>query len=133
MKRLFHVFILAIVLLLSAGCAGPTPYQKSSDHGGLGYSHDHVQDNIYRVYFVGVHVRDKGVYRDYWNRRAKDLCGEMGFQEYRVIGYEHREGGSDVVEWNVGNVDGFGWATPGQSTTRPDSVIGEVECLKKSK
>jgi hypothetical protein len=134
MKRLFNVFILAIVLLLNAGCAGPTPYQKSADHNGLGYSHYQVQDNIYRVYFVGVHVKDKGVYLDYWNRRAKELCEEMGFQEYRVIGHEQREGGKDVYEGKGGVVDmGFVWATTERSSTRPDSVSGEVECLKKSK
>jgi hypothetical protein len=88
MKLLLNIFILAIVLVLNAGCAGPTPYQKSADHDGLGYSHFHVQDNIYTVYFVGVPVKDKRLYLDYWNRRAKELCEEMGFQEYRVIEIE---------------------------------------------
>ena len=65
MKRLFKVFIFAILLLMNAGCSGPTPYQKADDRSGLGYSDYQVKDNIYHVSVSGVPVKDKGVYRDY--------------------------------------------------------------------
>ena len=137
MRRLFKVFIFAIVLLMNAGCGGPTPYQKADDHGGLGYSDYRVKDNIYHVFVSGVPVKDKGVYRDYWYRRSKELCEGMGFQEYRIIEYKQDDGDPTPVEKSATPYDSRDQRYRTQETlkdySRSASVSGEVECLKKSK
>ncbi|MGE5253231.1 MAG: hypothetical protein ACM3N7_04650 [Planctomycetaceae bacterium] len=138
MSRLFKAFILAIVLVMNAGCGAPTPYQRADDRGGLGYSDYHVKGNIYHVYVSGVPIKDKGVYLGYWHRRSKEICQGMGFQEYRVIEYK-QDGGdptplvkkSDVL---LDRRDPRSQATETvQDYSRSASVSGEVECLKKSK
>jgi hypothetical protein len=79
MKRLFNVFILAIVLLYT-GCA--TPYQKLGLSGG--YEDAHIKDNIYFVHvavniFTGPIIGAK-----YLHWRAKEVCEENGYQDYRI-------------------------------------------------
>jgi len=137
MKWLFNVFMLALVLLLNAGCGGPTPYQKTDDHSGLGYSDYQVQDNIYHVFVSGVPVKDKGVYLEYWNRRAKELCEGMGFQEYRIKSTSIDEGDPTPRQSSTVPFDRQDrrYRDPEVLTTysRSASVFGDVECLKKSK
>ena len=137
MTRLFKVFIFAIVLLMNAGCGGPTPYQKADDHGGLGYSDYQVKDNIYHVFVSGVPVKDKEVYRDYWYRRSKELCERMGFQEYRIIEYKQDDGDPTPVQKSATTYDSRDQRYRTQETlkdySRSASVSGEVECLKRSK
>jgi len=137
MTRLFMVFIIAIVLLMNVGCGWPTPYKKADDHNGLGYSDYQVKGNIYHIYVSGVPVKDKGVYRDYWYRRSKELCEGMGFQEYRIIEYKQDEG--DPTPVNKPAVS-FSRDDPRnrpaetlKDYSRPASVSGNVECLRKSK
>ena len=137
MARLFKVFIFALVVLMNAGCGGPTSYQKADDHSGLGYSDYQVKDNIYHVYVSGVPVKDKGVYRDYWYRRSKELCEGMGFQEYRIIEYKQDDGDPTPVEKSAVTFDRRDprYRAPEalKDYSRSASVSGEVECLKKSK
>ena len=138
MTWFFKVFILALVLLMNAGCGGPTPYQKADDHSGLGYSDYQVKDNIYHVFVSGVPVKDKGVYLDYWYRRSKELCEGMGFQEYRIIEYKQDEGDPTPVEQKSAvpfDRTDPRYRAPEQlkDYSRPASVFGDVECLKKSK
>jgi hypothetical protein len=125
------------VLLMNAGCGGPTPYQKADDHSGLGYSDYQVKDNIYHVLVSGVPVKDKGVYRDYWYRRSKELCEGMGFQEYRIIEYKQDDGDPTPVETSAVPFDSRDPRHRAPETlknySRSASVSGEVECLKKSK
>ena len=137
MNSLFKVFIFALVLLMNAGCAGPTPYQRADDRSGLGYSDYQVKGNIYHVYVSGVPVKDKGVYLDYWHRRSKELCKGMGFQEYRIIEYKQDEGNPTALERSADSYDRDDPRhRPPESVknySRSASVSGEVECLKKSK
>jgi len=137
MKRLFKVFIFAVVLLMNAGCSGPTPYQKADDRSGLGYSDYQVKDNIYHVSVSGVPVKDKGVYRDYWYRRAKELCEGMGFQEYRIIEYKQDDGDPTAVQKSAVPFDPrdarYRATESLKDYSRSASVSGEVECLKKKK
>jgi hypothetical protein len=137
MTRLLKVFIFALVLLMNAGCGGPTPYQKADDHGSLGFSDFRVKDNIYHVYVIGIPVKDKGVYRNYWYRRSKELCEGMGFQEYRIIEYKQDDGDPTPVEKPAvffGPSDSRNRAAQTlEDYSRPASVSGKVECLKKSK
>ena len=135
MTRLWKVFILALVLLMIAGCGGPTPYQKADDRGGLGYSDYLVKDNIYYVSVSGVPVKDKEVYRDYWNRRSKELCEGMGFQEYRIIEYKQDEGDPTPLQKAATPIDPrdsrYRATEAVRDYSRSASVSGKVECLKK--
>ena len=137
MTRLFKVFISALVLLMNAGCGGPTPYQKADDRGGLGYSDYQVKDNIYHVSVTGVSVKDKGIYLDYWHRRAKELCEAMDSQEYRIIEVKQDEGDPTPEHKSTVPFDYYDprYRAPEEmlSYSRPASVSGQVECLKKSK
>ena len=137
MTRLSKVFAFALVLLMNAGCGGPTPYQKADDRSGLGYSDYRVKDNIYHVYVSGVPVKDKAVYRDYWYRRSKELCEGMGFQAYRIIEYKQDDGDPTPVEKPAVYFDRQDTrnrpAEVLKDYSRSASVSGEVECLKKSK
>jgi hypothetical protein len=139
MKTLFTSSILAVVLLMNAGCGGPTPYQKADDRTGLGYSDYQVKGNIYHVTISGVPVNDKAVYRDYWHRRSKELCEGMGFQEYRVIDYKQDDGDPTPIEKSAPSTP-FDRNDPRYRSSqilkdysRSASASGEVECLKKSK
>ena len=130
------LFILTLVLLVNAGCSGPTPYQKATDYGGLGYSDYQVKDNIYHVSVTGVPGKDKGIYLDYWHRRAKELCEGMGSQEYRIIEVKEDEGDPTPERQSAVPYD---LSDPRYKPrehlkyySRPASVSGEVECLKKS-
>jgi hypothetical protein len=137
MTRLFKVLIFALVLLMNAGCGGPTPYQKADDRGGLGYSDYQVKDNIYHVFVSGVPGIDKGVYRDYWYRRSKELCEGMGFQEYRIIEYKQDDGDPTPVVKSATPFDRQDSRYRAPETlknySRSASVSGEVECLKRIK
>ena len=137
MTRLFTVFLFALVLLMNAGCGGPTPYQKAAGPTALGYSDYQVKDNIYHVFVSGVPVKDKGVYRDYWYRRSKELCEGKGFQEYRVIKYTQDDGDPTPVVKSGVPIDSrdqrYRAAETMKDYSRSASVSGEVECLKKSK
>jgi hypothetical protein len=137
MTSLFKVFIFALVVLMIAGCGGPTPYQKADDDGGLGYSDYQVKGNIYHLYVSGVPVKDKEVYRDYWYRRAKELCEGMGFQGYRIIEYKQDDGDPTPLEESTVLFDQRDPRYRAPKTlknySRSASVSGKVECLKKSK
>ncbi len=137
MTRLFKVFILALGLLMMARCGGPTSYQKADDKSGLGYSDYQVKGNIYYVYVSGVPVSDKEVYRSYWHRRSKELCEGMGFQGYRIIEVKQVDGDPTPMEKSSVFYDRDDPRNrPGETLrdySRPASVSGKVECLKKSK
>ncbi len=136
MKWLFGIFILTLMLLMNAGCGGPTPYQKKTDHDGLGYSDYQVKDNIYHVSVTGVPAKDKGIYLDYWHRRAKELCEGIGFREYRIIEVKQDEGDPSPEHKSTVPFDYYDprYRAPEEMLgySRPASVSGEVECLKKS-
>lgn len=135
MTSLWKGFIFALALLMIAGCGGPTPYQKADDRGGLGYSDYLVKDNIYYVSVSGVPVKDKEVYRDYWNRRSKELCEGMGFQEYRIIEYKQDEGDPTPLQKAATPIDPrdsrYRATEAVRDYSRSASVSGKVECLKK--
>lgn len=131
------IFIISLVLLMNAACGGPTPYQKADDRGGLGYSDYQVKGNIYHIYVSGVPIKDNTVYRDYWHRRAKELCEGMGFQEYKIIEYKQDEGDPTPVSESASILDPRDPRYRAPKTlknySRSASVSGKVECQKKNK
>jgi hypothetical protein len=80
------VFVILIVALLT-GC-GPTPYQPATDVARFvkwgGYKDAHLQNNIYYVE-VDLNGYSKQIMAvQYLYRRAKEVCVENGYQDYRV-------------------------------------------------
>jgi hypothetical protein len=134
MKGVFKVFILAIVPLLFAGCAGPTPYQRAEGQGGFGYSDYHKQDNIYHVTFRANTLTDWGAVVEYFNRRAKEVCVEQGYQAFHILSDANIPDGREISgRRRFGGTYGQLYGT--QSTTAVEQnhqVSGSVECLKKS-
>ncbi len=80
--RVLGVFILAIGMLLGAGCATPTPYQKAKGEVGgdpypLGYS-EHLESQgdgvVYQIQYEASQDTPDSLVRAYWSRRAAELC-----------------------------------------------------------
>ncbi len=104
------VFLLIIVALLS-GCS--TPYQRLGLLGG--YEDGHIKDNIYYVNVQVNGVTSQETAAQYLHRRAKEVCLENGYQEYKVYG-----------ERNTSSTGIAG----GVSIRRP-GIAGYVECMRK--
>jgi hypothetical protein len=128
MKRLFNALILAIVLLLIAGCASPIPYQKAEGKDGYGYSDYHEKDNIYHVTFTAKSGTDMEEVVRLFNRRAKEVCAENGYEDCKALG---PVGVESPLEQYQRRTYGRTFATFGQP--RNEQVSQSVECLKKSK
>jgi hypothetical protein len=104
--------LVAVCVMLGA-CA--TPYQPNGIRGG--YKDQHLHDNVYYVAFGGNAWIDKGTAVQYFHRRAKELCTEKGFGNYRVL----KE--SDSSQWQ--GVAGYGTA----SVYEKPVWGGEIECV----
>jgi hypothetical protein len=135
MKRLFNALILAIVLLLIAGCAGPIPYQKAEGQDGFGYSDYHEKDNIYHVTFTAKPGTDMEEVVRLFNRRAKEVCAENGYEDYQTLADPGERNPTDL-----GGRSGYmGTLTRAQASGDPFAqrrnlqVSHSVDCLKKSK
>ena len=64
----------------------PTPYQpagKSND----GYIDWHVSGNIYQVQFVGNLATSRETIKEYWTRRAREVCIENGYTDFKPLGF----------------------------------------------
>lgn len=70
--------------LLPAGCAGPTPYQKRS--GGEGYYDYEIEPGVHYLSFQGNGQTSRATVRDYWYRRAAEICG--GEDRVEVLGMD---------------------------------------------
>jgi len=110
-----HLKIAILVALGAALGACATPYQPNGLRGG--YKDTHLHDNVYYVAFGGNAWIDKGTAVQYFHRRAKELCVEKGFSNYRVL----RE--SDSSQWQA--VGGYGTA----SAYEKPVWGGEIECI----
>lgn len=144
---LFNVFILAIAMPFIAGCATPTPYREAASAKDYGYYTNHIQGNIYGVWYnVNCHT-DASTANAYWERRVLELCGctskdyhECKFAEYaRKVYFAIFYG--DCNQYEAYQPPGFLWSDPitGGFVLLPPIrekhhpyAYGHVECLKKS-
>jgi len=97
-----------------------TPYQKREIRGGYGYEDVHIKDNIY---YVNVQVNGftgMDTAREYFNRRAKEVCLENGYQDYQI------SQGKDTSTAPI-IVDSGGTLPP------QPRIAGYVECLVEKK
>jgi hypothetical protein len=112
MKTLFALMIVALL----TGCAA-TPYQPMGFTGG--YEDTHIKDNIYYVSFQANANTSHTTAAQYFNRRAKEVCLENGYQDYRLYGERDTSGAFGTYGGGQAHVSG----KPG--------FASYVECLKK--
>ena len=109
--RVFVVFAAAAAV---SGCA--TEYGPATWKGG--YKDAHIRDNVYYVEFDANAWVDSVTAIRYFERRAKEVCEENGYNDYKVS--QQR----DATEYQaVANAGG------GTILQKP-AFSGYVECLK---
>ena len=111
--RLVRITMLLVVSATVGACK--TPYQPNGVRGG--YKESHLHDDVYYVAFGGNAWIDRGTVIQYFHRRAKELCTEKGFANYRVLNQK------DSSQWMA--VAGYGSA----SSYEKPLFGGEVECI----
>jgi hypothetical protein len=115
------VLVLMIVAMLTISCAQkkiPTPYEES-------YKDTHIRDNIYYLQVSTNSVTEQIVAVQYFHRRAKELCLEQGYFDYRINNEVDATKKSNYVS-----------ASPGvamASSSNMPGFAGYVECLKRKK
>ena len=73
----------ALLVLLLAGCAVPTPYQPATK--GYGYSEQQLESNRYRVTFSGNSVTPRDTVQNYLLYRAAEVTRESGHDYFTVV------------------------------------------------
>jgi len=120
--KLNRLTTLSSIFILLSGCSllGPTPYAPMALAGG--YSDAHIKDNLYYVEFSGNAYINRGTVFQYFHRRAKEVCLENGYSDYKI------KGAADVsTEYVVGS---YGSGAITASSMNKPSFAGEVICIK---
>jgi len=107
--------ISASALLIVAGCSG-TPYQPMGITGG--YKDAHIKDNIYFVEVTTNAWTSETTAAQYFHRRAKEVCLENGYGDYRIQG--ERDTSTEYAMASHGS---------GGTMNKP-GFAGYVECIK---
>ena len=112
-KKVSLLTVLAVSAALSA-CAG-TPYQPANWTGG--YKDAHIRDNIYYVEFSGNALLDTVTAAQYFHRRAREVCEENGYSDYRIS-----------QEKDITAFQGVA-SSSGATVLQKPGFAGYVECL----
>jgi len=107
-----------VLLFLLAGCT--TPYQPMGFTGG--YSDAHIRDNIYFVEVSTNAYTSQTIAAQYFHRRAKELCQENGYRDYRIS--KERDTSTQYATGSYG-----GGVATASSMNKP-GFSGYVECLR---
>ncbi len=118
MRSLTIVSIL-MSFLLSAGCTA-TPYQKMGFTGG--YEDTHIKGNTYYVNVSTNAYTSATTAAQYFHRRAKELCEENGYRDYKVRQERDTSTSSVTVTGGYGSASGSTLLHPG--------FAGYVDCIK---
>jgi hypothetical protein len=110
--------IIVMAFLLIAGCA--TPYQRMGFSGG--YKDGHIRDNIYFVEVSTNAFTDQTTAAQYFHRRAKEVCLENGYRDYKVQGERDTS-----TAYATG---GYGGGAISVSSMNKPGFAGYVECIK---
>ncbi len=86
-KRHGAFLLLSALALLTQGCE-LTTYRPLGFHGG--YSSSHIGGSTYRVYVQGTYTSDYETIKEYFHRRASELCQGHGTKSYEVLGLSER-------------------------------------------
>jgi hypothetical protein len=101
----------ALLALLLAGCAVPTPYQPAAD--GYGYSEQQLESNRYRVTFSGNSVTPRDTVQNYLLHRAAEVTLESGHDYFTVVAQDLER---STTYYGSGFND-FAWG-PGRHSSR---------------
>lgn len=112
------MFTLVAALILSACSA--TPYQPMGFTGG--YKDAHIKDNMYYVEIATNAYTAKTTAIQYFHRRAKEICLENGYKDYRVKDETDTSTTFSTGSYGYGNVNVSSMNKPG--------VAGYVLCIK---
>lgn len=142
MKRLFNVFVLAMVIMLN-GCRsipGPTLYQPI-DRSGFGYRDHSIEGGkLYYVEFTGNPQTPEPLVEEYGHRRAQEICEQHGYKGYTIC-EEHKERWEPATDTHAvrsrrTRQDSGERSQLHTTPTTPQSIetgprwFGEVECQK---
>lgn len=120
MRRVITVWApaLTMFLVLITGCTA-TPYQKMGFTGG--YEDTHIKENTYYVNVQTNAYTRQATAVQHFHRRAKELCFENGYEDYRIFNERDTSGAAGTSS------GGF------TSIVQKPGVGGYVECLGKKK
>jgi hypothetical protein len=107
----------AVLLLLLAACAAPTPYQPAVD--GFGYAQQQIEANRYRVTFAGNMVTSRDTVQNYLLYRSAEITLESG-HDYFVLTDQNLE--RSTVYYGTGPT-GFGYRS-GFDVSQPVVGVG---------
>lgn len=111
--------LFTLTLLVLAGCSA-TPYQPMGFTGG--YKDAHIRDNIYFVEVSTNAYTSQTTAAQYFHRRARELCLENGYKDYRIQGERDTS-----TAFATGS---YGGGTATASTMNKPGFSGYVACLK---
>lgn len=113
--------ILTSILLVSLlGACGSTPYQPMAFKGG--YLDTHIRDNLYFVEISTNAYTNSTTAVQYFHRRAKELCEENGYSDYRSVNERDTS-----TSYSVGS---YGAGTMTASSMNKPGMAGYIECTK---
>ena len=115
-KKITLLAVLTVNAALCA-CAG-TPYQPANWTGG--YKDAHIRDNLYYVEFSGNALLDTVTAAQYFHRRAREVCQENGYSDYRIS-----------QEKDITGLQAIG-SSSGATVLQKPGLAGYVECLSTS-
>jgi len=112
---------LSVVLVLGflAGCSA-TPYQPMGFTGG--YKDAHIRDNLYFVEISTNAYTSQSTAAQYMHRRAKDVCVENGYRDYKIEGQRDTSTQFATGSYGSGSMTASSMNKPGFS--------GYVRCIK---
>lgn len=119
-NSLFGFMGILLVSIFVSGCSS-TPYQPMGFTGG--YKDTHIKGNLYFVEISTNGYTDQTTAVQYFHRRAKEVCVENGYKDYKISG--ERDTSTQMA------VGSYGGGSVSASTINKPGVSGYVECLKK--
>jgi hypothetical protein len=135
MKRIFYVCLVAIVLLMTAGCGYDcyTRCHKARIVGDFGYWHEPIKPNHYHIVYTVCPSQSEAMAREKWMRVACELCAECGCTETRPYNVVYHAGNSPPSERpSMYKHLSMRAEAPADLVGRYPRVTGYVECLQKS-
>ncbi|GGO98322.1 CC0125/CC1285 family lipoprotein [Stakelama pacifica] len=100
-------------LLLTAGCATPTPYRPAPGIGGIndnGYSDQQIESNRYRVMFSGNSLTSRETVERYLLYRAAELTLEKGYDYFIMADRDTEKDSRTYVNQPFGFGPYAGWS-----------------------
>ena len=81
-SKIFLSIALVSTYMWFAGCT-VTPYRPLGPHGG--YSDIEVEQGQFRIYVRGQYASRYSTIKEYFYRRAKEVCGRFNEGEYKIV------------------------------------------------